>query len=118
MVANGLLTRQRYRQGPPRVDYELTPRSRELLPVLGALARWGRELSAAANSSGASRRAAAGFQWRSSTDAPKASFSRISRIAAAVRRAALQLSDAAIGDHTAVGTAVEPVGSNTFASPC
>jgi DNA-binding HxlR family transcriptional regulator len=43
MVANGLLTRQRYRQVPPRVDYELTPRSRELLPVLGALARWGLE---------------------------------------------------------------------------
>ncbi|MDQ3721683.1 MAG: helix-turn-helix transcriptional regulator [Actinomycetota bacterium] len=41
MVADGLLTRQRYREVPPRVDYELTPRSRQLLPVLGALARWG-----------------------------------------------------------------------------
>ena len=41
MVADGLLTRQRYREVPPRVDYELTPRSRELLPVLAALARWG-----------------------------------------------------------------------------
>ena len=41
MVADGLLTRQRYREVPPRVDYELTPRSKELLPVLGALARWG-----------------------------------------------------------------------------
>ncbi len=41
MVADGLLTRQRYREVPPRVDYELTPRSRELLPVLGALASWG-----------------------------------------------------------------------------
>jgi DNA-binding HxlR family transcriptional regulator len=41
MVADGLLTRQRYREVPPRVDYELTSRSRELLPVLGALARWG-----------------------------------------------------------------------------
>lgn len=41
MVADGLLTRQRYREVPPRVDYELTERSRELLPVLGALARWG-----------------------------------------------------------------------------
>jgi DNA-binding HxlR family transcriptional regulator len=41
MVADGLLTRQRYREVPPRVDYELTPRSRELLPVLGTLARWG-----------------------------------------------------------------------------
>src|SRR5687767_6460198 len=43
MVADGLLTRQRYREVPPRVDYELTERSRHLMPVLGALARWGYE---------------------------------------------------------------------------
>lgn len=41
MVADDLLTRQRYREVPPRVDYELTPRSRALLPVVGQLARWG-----------------------------------------------------------------------------
>jgi DNA-binding HxlR family transcriptional regulator len=41
MVADGLLTRQRYREVPPRVDYELTERARELMPVLGALGRWG-----------------------------------------------------------------------------
>jgi DNA-binding HxlR family transcriptional regulator len=41
MVADGLLTRQRYREVPPRVDYELTERSRGLMPVLAALARWG-----------------------------------------------------------------------------
>ncbi len=41
MVADGLLTRQRYREVPPRVDYELTERSRELAPVIGELARWG-----------------------------------------------------------------------------
>ena len=41
MVADGLLTRRRYREVPPRVDYELTPRARELLPVVGELARWG-----------------------------------------------------------------------------
>ena len=41
MVADGLLTRQRYREVPPRVDYELTERARELMPVLGALATWG-----------------------------------------------------------------------------
>ena len=45
MVADGLLTRQRYREVPPRVDYELTASSRDLLPVLGALARWGYEWS-------------------------------------------------------------------------
>jgi DNA-binding HxlR family transcriptional regulator len=41
MVADGLLTRQRYREVPPRVDYELTERAREVLPVVGALSRWG-----------------------------------------------------------------------------
>src|SRR3712207_3573069 len=41
MVADGLLTRKRYREVPPRVDYELTERSRELMPVVGALTRWG-----------------------------------------------------------------------------
>jgi DNA-binding HxlR family transcriptional regulator len=41
MVADGLLTRQRYREVPPRVDYELTERARDLLPVIGALGRWG-----------------------------------------------------------------------------
>ena len=43
MVADCLLTRQRYREVPPRVDYELTPRARDLMPVLGALAVWGYE---------------------------------------------------------------------------
>ena len=43
MVADGMLTRQRYREVPPRVDYELTDRARDLLPILGALARWGYE---------------------------------------------------------------------------
>ena len=43
MVADGMLTRQRYREVPPRVDYELTERARELAPVLGELARWGHE---------------------------------------------------------------------------
>jgi DNA-binding HxlR family transcriptional regulator len=43
MVADGLLTRQRYREVPPRVDYELTDRARDLMPVVAALARWGYE---------------------------------------------------------------------------
>ncbi len=41
MVADGLLTRQRYREVPPRVDYELTERARDLVPVIAELARWG-----------------------------------------------------------------------------
>jgi DNA-binding HxlR family transcriptional regulator len=43
MVADEMLTRKRYREVPPRVDYELTDRARELMPVLGGLARWGYE---------------------------------------------------------------------------
>ena len=43
MVADGMLTRKRYREVPPRVDYELTDRAQELMPILGELARWGYE---------------------------------------------------------------------------
>lgn len=41
MVADGMLTRKRFREVPPRVEYDLTERARDLLPVLGELARWG-----------------------------------------------------------------------------
>lgn len=41
MVADGLLTRTRYREVPPRVEYELTEKGRDLVPVLAALAQWG-----------------------------------------------------------------------------
>ncbi len=41
MVADGMLTRKRYREVPPRVDYELTPRAKDLAPVLAQLAVWG-----------------------------------------------------------------------------
>jgi DNA-binding HxlR family transcriptional regulator len=41
MVALGLLTRTRFKEMPPRVELELTSQGRELLPVAGALARWG-----------------------------------------------------------------------------
>ena len=43
MVADGMLTRKRFREVPPRVEYELTERARDLMPVLGELARWGYE---------------------------------------------------------------------------
>jgi DNA-binding HxlR family transcriptional regulator len=43
MVADGMLTRKRYREVPPRVDYALTERAMELMPILGELARWGFE---------------------------------------------------------------------------
>jgi DNA-binding HxlR family transcriptional regulator len=43
MVADGMLTRKRYREVPPRVDYELTERAHGLMPILGELARWAYE---------------------------------------------------------------------------
>ena len=43
MVADGMLTRRRFREVPPRVEYELTERARNLMPVIGELARWGFE---------------------------------------------------------------------------
>jgi DNA-binding HxlR family transcriptional regulator len=45
MVADGMLTRKRYREVPPRVDYELTERAQGLMPVLAELARWGYQWS-------------------------------------------------------------------------
>jgi len=41
MVELGLITRTRFKEMPPRVELELTDMGRELLPIAGALARWG-----------------------------------------------------------------------------
>ncbi len=41
MVVDGMLTRRRYREVPPRVEYELTERAYALMPVIGEVARWG-----------------------------------------------------------------------------
>lgn len=41
MAALGLLTRTRYKEMPPRVEFELTETGRELVPIAEALARWG-----------------------------------------------------------------------------
>jgi DNA-binding HxlR family transcriptional regulator len=41
MQGLGLLCSTRFREKPPRVELELTERGRELLPIAGALMRWG-----------------------------------------------------------------------------
>ncbi len=41
MVALGLLSRERFREMPPRVELRLTESGAALVPVAGALARWG-----------------------------------------------------------------------------
>lgn len=48
MEADGLLTKTRYREVPPRVMYELTPKGVALAPVLEQLAAWGDEYAEAA----------------------------------------------------------------------
>lgn len=40
LVKAGLLTRTAYNEIPPRVDYEATPKARELGPVFDSLQRW------------------------------------------------------------------------------
>lgn len=40
LVADGLVERTVYREIPPRVDYELTPLGRSVLPLLQLLVQW------------------------------------------------------------------------------
>jgi DNA-binding HxlR family transcriptional regulator len=40
MAASGLVTRHRYAEVPPRVEFELTDAGHELLAILGPLVRW------------------------------------------------------------------------------
>ncbi len=41
LVDSGVLTRVPYSEHPPRVDYRLTDRGRDLWPVLAAMRQWG-----------------------------------------------------------------------------
>lgn len=44
LEANGLVLRTQYNEMPLRVEYELTESTNNLLPILGKLAAWGKEL--------------------------------------------------------------------------
>ncbi|MDF7813882.1 helix-turn-helix domain-containing protein [Hymenobacter sp. YC55] len=41
LEADGLVTRHVFAEVPPRVEYELTPIGRELVPICGTLHAWG-----------------------------------------------------------------------------
>jgi DNA-binding HxlR family transcriptional regulator len=41
LVEEGLLERKAYQQNPPRYDYVVTPKGRELFPILAAMMAWG-----------------------------------------------------------------------------
>jgi DNA-binding HxlR family transcriptional regulator len=44
LVKDELLTRHSFAESPPRVEYELTEKARELVPIFEAMAGWGRYL--------------------------------------------------------------------------
>ncbi|MFK7979830.1 MAG: winged helix-turn-helix transcriptional regulator [Saprospiraceae bacterium] len=44
MVEDKLLTRQSYAETPPRVEYSLTDKAREIVPIFEAMRDWGRYL--------------------------------------------------------------------------
>jgi len=43
LEADGLVNRKMYHQIPPKVEYSLTDRGRELMPVLRGMIVWGRD---------------------------------------------------------------------------
>lgn len=49
LEASGIVIRTSYPEVPPRVEYRLTPRGEELVPVFQALHQWGQRLLADAN---------------------------------------------------------------------
>ncbi|WP_182920394.1 winged helix-turn-helix transcriptional regulator [Nocardioides cavernaquae] len=40
LVADGVMTRERYQSGPDRFEYALTDKGRDLVPVLMAMRQW------------------------------------------------------------------------------
>lgn len=41
LVNDNLVTRHAYSESPPRVEYQLTEKARELVPIFEAMATWG-----------------------------------------------------------------------------
>ncbi len=46
LVEDGLVKRKSFPETPPRVEYSLTEKAKELIPVLNGIADWGRYLIA------------------------------------------------------------------------
>ena len=46
LVEAGMLERHRYSEHPPRYDYRLTPKGRDLWPVVNAMRQWGDQYAA------------------------------------------------------------------------
>ena len=41
LLADGLITRHAYPESPPRVEYQLTHKGKELIPIFSSIADWG-----------------------------------------------------------------------------
>ncbi len=41
LLGDGLITRHAYPESPPRVEYQLTDKGRELIPIFSSIADWG-----------------------------------------------------------------------------
>lgn len=41
LEANGIITREQFHESPPRIEYSLTQKGRDLLPILRQMAAWG-----------------------------------------------------------------------------
>jgi len=41
LLSDKLVTRKAYAETPPRVEYQLTDKGRELLPIFSAISKWG-----------------------------------------------------------------------------
>jgi len=44
LVADKLVVRVAFAETPPRVEYSLTPKGKELMPILKSIAKWGKYL--------------------------------------------------------------------------
>lgn len=44
LVEDGLIIRTAFAEVPPRVEYSLTPKGKELVPILKEIAKWGKYL--------------------------------------------------------------------------
>lgn len=44
LVEDQLIVRTAYAESPPRVEYSLTEKGKELLPILNSIAKWGKYL--------------------------------------------------------------------------
>lgn len=41
LESHGIVTKERFNEVPPRIEYKLTPKGQDLIPVLRSMAEWG-----------------------------------------------------------------------------